>query len=129
MINTGKPSEKLFEERIASMGKNAVAFRLIDAAYVKALTGKAANVPAQPADYIVTIKGRTMYAEVKSTVDPTTFKLSILKPHQRGMALRITAAGGEHVVFVHSLAHDRWYAVPFKDVQTMRWEDMEKFTW
>lgn len=136
--NTGKKSEKIFEERLDRYGKDCVYFRLVDASEITGRTGKVAvSARAQPSDYIVTYKGKTAYAEVKSTQNPTSFPFSLLKKTQTAAATMVVAAGGDYYVFAHNLLTDQWYRFPYSLVQrtqasgkqSIPWGELETYAW
>ena len=72
--------------------------------------GRALNAFKQPSDYLLTFAGQTLFAEVKSTDNPTGFRLTQIAPHQLGSAQRVIAAGGRYDFFIRS--KDRWFRVP-----------------
>lgn len=136
MKNTGRPSEKAFEHHFERMGKNAFVHRLVDAAEIKGRTGVVGEARAQPSDYILVYNGKTYFAEVKSSSNKTSFAFSLLRKTQTAFARRIIAAGGEHIVFVHSLANSQWYLVPYQTIietidsgekSSIKWQDMVRF--
>jgi penicillin-binding protein-related factor A (putative recombinase) len=132
--NTGKPSEEEFESIITRYGKRAFLERLADAAEIKARTGRIGKVRAQVSDYILVLDGKTEWAEVKSTQDPTAFRFSLLKTKQKAKAAMITTAGGSYVVYIQRLPHGDWYRVPYHCIHThtkasMTWESIRTFKW
>lgn len=138
MKNNGKPSEKLFEEAWARLGKRAWAFSFTDTAEARGMNkGKNVFVKAQPADYLVVYQGAIFFAEVKSTIDAERFKFSLLRTSQSYAAAATLAAGGPYYIFIHSLAQSRWYRVPYDVVAAAKaekkgsllWSELESFSW
>lgn len=120
--NTGKSSEAQWEAHFSSLGKRAYFYRVVDAAEVRGRTGKIGFVRSAPSDYVLTVDGLTSFAEVKSTENKTSFPFSILRRSQTGPALMITKAGGAYDIYVHELAQDRWYKVPYSFI--LQWKEM-----
>ncbi len=137
MKNTGKPSEKIFEQRLALLGKRAYFYRIKDAATIKGLTGKVGNVGASPSDYFIVLDGKTSFAEVKSTQEKTSFPFSLLKKGQVAHGIQINNAGGNYYVYIHNLNSDKWYRVPFGLIEASRnlgkssltWESLQTYVW
>lgn len=137
MKNTGKPSEEIFDSAWFRLGKRAYVYEFEDAAKATGRNRRVVGIKNQPSDRLVTFEGETFYAEIKSTVHPTLFQFSLLRPTQGGYATMIRAAGGCYDIFVHSLAHDRWFRVPYAAVKTavgegrssLRWEELGPFSW
>jgi penicillin-binding protein-related factor A (putative recombinase) len=120
MKNSGKPSEQIFEDYFASLGKRAYLHRLVDAAEVRGRTGKIGQVRSAPADYIVTCDGQTFYAEVKSTIHKTRFAFSLLRTSQTAAAKQVLAAGGDYFVYIHSIVRNEWFRVPYKSLKSLQ---------
>lgn len=118
MKNTGKPSEKLFDDAFTLYGKRAYVFAFTDASEATGMnraTGRATNIKPQPADRMVTLEGRTFYAEVKSSVSKDDrFDFKLLRPTQGMYAAQVVAAGGEYLVFYHHLSTDEWFCFPYQ---------------
>jgi len=135
--NTGKPSEMAFERRIRALGKSAWFFRFMDAAEVVGRTGKGGFIRPQPSDYMLVIRGITIFAEVKSTTSATSFAFSLLRPTQSAMAEMIEVAGGIYKIFVHRLDTDQWYNIPYSLVRSTKaagrsslpWAQLEEYLW
>lgn len=136
--NTGKPSEKAFEAAYKKLGKMAYVHRFVDASEIKGKTGVVAvSASAQPSDYMLVEDGKTSFAEVKSTVNETSFPFSLLKKNQNAAALMIMAAGGEYLVFVHAVALDRWFKFNYQlvldtkatDKASIKWTDLLPHEW
>lgn len=134
MKNTGRASEKIFDDSWARLGKRAYVFKFTDAAEARGTNKKAVHVKAQPADRMLTYQGVNIYAEIKSTWDPDAFRFSLLRDTQSAYAAFVLAAGGPYDVFIHSLAYDRWYRVPYAVIKaapnrSMKWPELESYAW
>lgn len=128
--NTGKPSEAIFEEHWGAEGKVAFCHRITDASEVRGRSKGFVVVKKQPSDYLVVDRGRTYFAEVKSTNDPVGFKKNLLRTSQSSFATMIEAAGGEYFYFIHSIALDKWWMVRAKDlVRAASWDRMPGLPW
>jgi hypothetical protein len=135
--NTGKPTEKEFEDRFARLGKAAFLYRFVDAAEVRGRTGKIGFTRDAPADYLITQEGVTSYAEVKSTSDPTAFRFSLLRQTQSATAAMVRIAGGLYDIYAHHIPTGTWYKFPYSLVQAVKdagsgsipWKKLENFIW
>lgn len=133
--NTGKTSEKIWEDYHRRLGKRAFFFRFVDASEIRGRTGKVAtSARSQPSDYILTIDGRTEYAEVKSTGSATSFSFSMIRPSQNAAAKQIITAGGEYVIYIHALKRNQWFRVPYNVIQaadgkSLKWEQLQPLEW
>lgn len=133
MRNTGKPSEHEFERYLNSLGKRVFFYRFPDAAEIRGRTGAVGQARPVPSDYLVTHDGKTFYAEVKSTESDARFAFALLRTVQSAVAKQVLAAGGDYFVYIHALAHNRWYKVPYwliantKDAgkKSLTWEELE----
>lgn len=134
--NTGKKSEAAFENTLVSrFGKRVFINRLQDAQALHGLNGHAVKVGRQPADYVVTFDGVTIYAEVKSSVNATTFSFSCISTHQLAAARQVRLAGGKYLFFIHNIKNDIFYIVDSaaidrvsKTRSSMKWSEMEPWT-
>ena len=127
-MNTGKPSQKIFEDILESMGKRAWFHRLTDSAEVNSRVRgpHKVAVKSQPCDYIVVLDGEVFFAEVKSTGDPGGAGLNLKRPSQVAFSRRIEAAGGKYYYFIHNLVADRWYRVTASEFTTKQgWDSLE----
>ncbi len=129
-----RQAEHDFEDSFDRYGKQAWCFRLSDTAAAKAIAGNKAFTVAQPSDYIVVVNGQVIFAEVKSTVDKTTFHFSNLRKTQVAASRRITAAGGTYLFFVKSEELEQWYAIPaavvhttLREKKSMTWLELEPY--
>lgn len=134
MKSAWKNTEEEFEGIFTANGKDAFVFRLSDTAAAKATGGKGAFVKAQPSDFIVTNKGHTFYAEVKSARDEISFPHSNIRPFQMASSRRIVKAGGDFVFFLKNLLTNQWYCVPAQVIhaaekKSTRWADIEQYKW
>lgn len=135
--NSGKSSEKEFEEILDRLGKRAYYYRIVDAAEVRGRTGRIGFTRPAPSDYIVTLDGQTSYSEVKSTTDTSAFRFSLLRTKQSAAAVQIVAAGGSYFVYVHSLILNRWYRIPYQTIMgvkaggkaSINWQDLQDYVW
>jgi penicillin-binding protein-related factor A (putative recombinase) len=110
----------------------------VDASEIKGRTGKVAtSARSQPSDYILTMDGITSYCEVKSTGNKTSFPFNLLRPSQTGPAKQILAAGGQYWIYVHALALNRWFRIPYdailaaknEGLGSLKWSDLERTSW
>lgn len=107
MKNTGKDSEKYFEDNFPGM-----VFRMRDKSDLMGLNkGKKLATFGNPSDYIVIDDVGMKFAEVKSSISPTSFSLSGFTPAQKSAISRCHRAGyGDlYLIAIHSLHHGRWY--------------------
>lgn len=119
--NTGKPSEAEFEARYKKRGKKVWLYRFRDAADLFAMNrGRKIKMPPLPADYLIVDNGRVFLAEVKSTRDLKSFRLSMISDDQWAAAVKTIAAGGDYIVHVHHLITNLWYRIPFPFLQITR---------
>jgi penicillin-binding protein-related factor A (putative recombinase) len=133
--NTGKSSEQIFEDRYASHGKRAFVHRITDSAEVRGRTGsKTAWVRAQPSDYLVTFDGKMEYAEVKSSLNKTSFPFGDITKIQMASAKKQRAAGGHYFFYLHSLVHNKWFRVPASvlldaEARSLKWANLGEYEW
>lgn len=106
-MNTGKPSEQIFEQTFEGLG--AFVNRIsdsFDAAKQRKVTTR------KPSDFIVTYQGDTFYAEIKSISEKDRFSFSSIQPEQWRVATRVYRAGGKYYFYLHFIAFNRWFKVP-----------------
>ena len=137
MKNTGKPTERLFEESITALGKAGYFYRIKDAAAIKGLTGRVGvGIDATPSDYICVVKGTTFFCEVKSTHHATLFEFKMLARGQNAHGARIIAAGGNYLVMIHRMQTDDWYLIAKRHLvdhqdrtgtKSISWAELETF--
>lgn len=133
MQNTGKPSEKIFDDFWTSKGKRAFNFKFADSSSLTGLNGKMVQALAQPSDRLVVYNGNVEFAEVKSTHDETAFRFSMLRKKQKAFAAFALAAGGTYTVYVHRIPTDEWFKIPYQyilyvqsgNVQSIPWEQLQ----
>ena len=90
MQNTGKPSEDIFEENMKALGAHV--YRFEDHADVNKSRVRKRIVSSKPSDYLVTEKGLTAYAEVKSIAESSRFDFSRIEKRQWREATKVTKA-------------------------------------
>jgi hypothetical protein len=133
-INTGKPSEQIFQERIESLG--GAVFRLRDQADLHGLNkGKKLVAFGQPSDFLVVAANGVFLAEVKSSNNKTSFPLSCFTAAQKvGMAKCQFVNGGKHYrIYIHNMVEDKWYIMDggrvvhlIRDgVKSIKWNDLK----
>ena len=107
--NTGKPSEKLFEENVSGL-----VFRLRDKADLVGLNG-GKNVAAfgNPSDNILVTDSGVYLAEVKSTTNKVSFSLSCFTPAQKAAIYKMQKRGYGRFyrIYIHSLSTNQWYLI------------------
>lgn len=130
-----KQTEVDFVNFFTPYGKDACVVRLTDTAAAKATSGKHAFVQAQPSDFLLTLKGVTHYAEVKSTKDPTSFRFANIKKGQWAASKKVSGAGGSYLFFIKHLLTGIWYVVPAqvlhaqRPIKSIKWTQLENFKW
>ena len=96
-------------------GKYTICTRFIDSAdlnresYKRGAKFTATGI-SQPSDLVITIRGRTFYAEVKSTSNPRGITQSLIK-QQAGSRKRILMAGGDYTYFIYRVPTKTWYMI------------------
>lgn len=115
--NTGKPSEKIFDDHFTFLGKKAYVHAFTDASEVNGMNRghrRIMNVKAQPADRLVVLDGEMFLAEVKSSVSKDDrFDFKLLRITQGSAAAQALAAGGQYWVYYHHLSTDEWFRFPY----------------
>jgi penicillin-binding protein-related factor A (putative recombinase) len=136
MKNNGKNSENIFEAYWGRLPTFADVYRFEDYADAnfKASGRTRKIVAAKPSDYIITILGRTFYAEVKSIASGSRFNFSNIKASQWRSATKVSKASGEYFFFIHFLTSDRWYKVPAQAIlraekKSLLEKDLLKYYW
>lgn len=127
-------AEKDFVGFFTGYGKEACVIRLTDTAAAKAVGGKTAFVAAQPSDFLLTIKGTTHYAEVKSSSSAVSFSFSKIQKGQWNMSRRIARAGGSYLFFVKNELTGQWYLIPAAVLhnhpnKSIKWKEIEAYKW
>ena len=129
MTTIWKSVEREFEASLDALGKSAYWHRLTDASDIKGLTGQVSNQANQPSDYITVMGGVTAFSEVKSTHDKTAFRFSLLQTTQSAHALRITRAGGLHLVWCKHVPSGRWYRIPYTAIEQTKKDGRKSIPW
>lgn len=112
-INTGKPSEAIFESFMAQTGAHV--YRFED--YADVTKGRRFSkkiVSSKPSDYIVTYMGTTAFTEVKSISTGPRFDFSRIEKRQWREAFHVTRNEGKYYFYLHFMESNRWYQVPAK---------------
>lgn len=134
-MQTWKKVEQEFVDFFDQYGKDACVIRLSDTAQAKATSGKGAFIQAQPSDFLLTLKGVTHYAEVKSTQNVNSFPFSNIKKGQWAASKKVVGAGGSYFFFIKNLNTDTWYIVPAKVLHAQRpkksikWNQIKDYEW
>lgn len=132
--NTGKSSEALFDNTIASVyGIKGHVHQFYDAAYLHGLNKRPVLAPEQPSDRLVTVNGVMFYAEVKSVSKGASWPFSMIQTGQLRAAKLQLLAGGDYFFFVHDLQTDTFYVVHAKEVfdsleagiKSLKWSQMK----
>jgi penicillin-binding protein-related factor A (putative recombinase) len=91
---------------------------------------------ARPSDFLVTVDGKTFFAEVKSSQDPVSFNLNNVEVSQWTAAIRSVAAGGEYFFFLRSEILGKWFKVPAsilveqrKTKKSIKWTEIDQYFW
>ena len=115
--------------------KTTVCTRFIDSAdlnresYKRGAKFTATGI-SQPSDLIITERGRTFYAEVKSTSNPKGITQSLIK-RQAGSRKRILAACGDYVYFIYRVPTKDWYMIDGGVLDeakgTTTWQEVEHY--
>lgn len=109
-----------FEKMMNGKRKRCHVHRFQDTMEVQGVKGVGKGFAGnQPADFIVTLDGKTFYAEVKSCENVTSFPFSNITQSQFRAATRVTSAGGIYLFFIKHL--DQWYMVE-AGIILERWE-------
>ena len=134
--NTGKSSEEDFELKLKrAYGKLCFIHRVTDTAEVRGRSGsKTAFTKAQPSDYLVTLKGKMHYAEVKSSNNKTSFPFSDITKQQWLTSKLQLLAKGEYIFYIQNMNTLLWYRVPAKvfhdhDKRSMKWDELNNYLW
>lgn len=118
-------------------GKDSYCFQFHDSRAAMGVTGsKRVFTTEHPSDFLVTNRGETFYAEVKSSQEKVSFPFSNVKKSQWKAAAQVTAAGGKYFFFIYSHAMECWYKIDgqqmldFKRIkESVRWTDLNDFIW
>lgn len=138
MKNTGKPSEEEFEAIWKrTYGKQVYLHRFEDSSDLTGRNKKITKSKPQPSDYVLCCQGDWQLAEVKSTWDEKRFSFGLMRKNQGAHAAFVRAAGGEYLVYVHRLATNQWYCIPYFLIEaakaakaaSLAWEDLALCEW
>lgn len=109
--NNGKDAEAAFVEYWEKRGHIE---RLRDKKDLMGLNGgKNLADFAKPSDFLVSARGTPLhYAEVKSTVDETTFHFKNLRPGQHIAAIKAASKGdGNYIFYIFSYPLGAWFTL------------------
>jgi penicillin-binding protein-related factor A (putative recombinase) len=112
MVVLWKEAETAFR---SSWERNPAAdlYRFEDMADIKFGKQQATRIVARkPSDYIVTYRGQTFYAEVKSVEKDPRFSFDKVQSGQWQRAVGVTAAGGRYLFFIYFGGVNQWFKVP-----------------
>lgn len=111
--NTGKDAESGFLAICRRHG--GVIERFWDQADLRGRNGgRAVGDFPKPADFLLTLNGQLEYAEVKSTIKPSSFPFSGIRPSQSSAALRQAQVNGPYNFYIYSFHLCRWMVMPCK---------------
>lgn len=133
-MKTWKAAENAFVGFFTDYGKEACVIRLTDTAAAKAVGGKQAFVAAQPSDFLLTLKGITHFAEVKSSSSEHSFSFGGIQQGQWNMSRRIVRAGGSYLFFIKHELTQQWYLIPATvfhnhPKKSIKWKEIEAYKW
>ena len=130
-------TEKAFDKRLP----DAYIHTFTDASkvrgFMKGVSGGAAvrgtSLP-QPADKLVTLRGRTFLCDVKHCENATSFSFADIRPAQWMAGKGTVRAGGEYRFAIYAKQRDTWFFVPFQVIdghqrKSIRWDELAQFTW
>lgn len=132
--NDGKASEAIFMANYPGL-----IFRLRDKRDLMGLNkGKNVAAFANPSDFIVAASDGMRFAEVKSSLNKTSFSLSCFTPSQKAAMYKLhkRGLGDLYRVFIHSLHHNQWYEITGSDVvenlgqgiKSIKWKNLTTLT-
>lgn len=111
-------------------------FRMRDAADLYGLNKKKVAIFPLPSDFIVVEKGgRTIFAEVKSTQNKTSFPLGMLEKAQKAALSKVTKQGGYYHIYIHNLNTNSWYLMTgsqyllyvSSNIKSVKWELLNEY--
>ena len=134
--NNGKLSEAEFQNCLRTLYKNRVhIIRFDDAAVAYGLNKAAVKVNAQPADYLVACNGAMFLAEVKSSMNPSSFSFSNIGDLQLKTSKLVRLTGCNYIFFCHNLTTNKFH---FMDAgllhrtlgnrSSLKWEEIPEWT-
>ena len=132
-VTAGNKAQDTFKRMMKH--KKAFVHRLPDPSDVAMIGGRRVKLPAQPADFVVCLKGKMFYAEVKSSANNTLFPLSAIRDSQMASAKATVAHKCIYLFYIYSAYNDLWYEVPAgflldlvtKGDKSIPWKDLDKF--
>ena len=111
--NDGNDADRAFVARINAM-PNTIVQRFYDQSDLRGLNrGRPVGDFAKPSDYLITMGGRVVYAEVKSFQSHISFPFGNIEDGQRSAALRHAAigAGDCYHFYLFSYGTSKWYVM------------------
>jgi len=90
--------------------------RLHDASDLHGLNKRRVADFTHPADNILLSQGTMEFAEVKSTINPTSFAYGDIRKAQKAACVAARYCGTAYNFYIHSLHHERWFILPGADV-------------
>lgn len=109
-------AENAFEKCVLELKTDAFLTRLFDTSDIRSRMKKLgqetyAHLPHNPSDFVLTIRSRMFYAEVKGT-ETEAFRLNRIEKHQRAGMIRQSAANGSYYIFIFQVHEREWFRVP-----------------
>jgi penicillin-binding protein-related factor A (putative recombinase) len=109
--NNGKLAEQWFESSFKTLGKKVLLYAFEDYYQAQFKSAAKATVKAQPSDYLLTENSVFGFAEVKSSLNATSFPFADVRPLQWQYARKQCVAGGRYEFFILNLNTDTWYRI------------------
>ena len=130
-------TEKDFEKKLKSKygPKNVHLHRFVDTKAIKGRVGGRGKAPPQPADYLVTTREGTHFAEVKHCSNKLRFSFSSIQLEQVKTAKHMISLGREYWFYIYCSTKKKWYKVPAfyilksQSKKSASWEELELFLW
>lgn len=116
--------------------KLAYAYKFEDArAVMGALQSRKVIVQGRPSDYLVTDRGVTFFAEVKSSENPTSFALAGIQKAQWNAARQVSAANGLYFFYIRKEPEQIWFKVSAvffisladAGIKSIKWEFLNQY--
>ncbi len=120
--NDGKASEKLFDE-LYKKKVGIIWYSFIDTYRARSF------VPTQPADRLLIHGGQAWLVEIKSTVDTVRFPTKNISKKQVGFGRFWRTAGVKEIFIIHHLVTNKFYFVPFREVDKWFKEGRASIKW
>lgn len=135
--NDGKLAEQWFEASFKTLGKTVLLYPFEDYYQAKFNSGANSAAKAQPSDYLLTENGVLGFAEVKSSLNASSFPFADIRPLQWQFARKQTAANGVYEFFILNLNTNTWYRIKasflleHKDTgsKSIKWSLLEHCKW